>query len=140
MAHRERSGKRIAEIGDQSLRKQKVEKLIAERIGGEDNHENTKKMSLTCPDGAGPEPQRLKRKDVPSRKPRSAGLPVRKHWEMGWTIQRIEKSAFCYSLNWLYPITFERGSLTSPILLSISLPALLNSLRPYVLHLCSAEF
>jgi hypothetical protein len=71
-------------------------------------------MSLTRPDEPGLEAQRLKRKDIPSRKPRSAGLPVRKHWEMGWTIQRIEKSAFCYSLNWLYPITFERGSLFNP--------------------------
>jgi len=59
---------------------------------------------------AGLESQRQVGKAPFSQKPRNAGLPVPKHREMGGTIQRIEKASFCYLLNGIHPITFERGS------------------------------
>jgi hypothetical protein len=72
------------------------------------------------PPKAGLEPQRQKSKEAPSQKPRNAGLPVPKHWEMGGTIQRIGKASFCSSLNWIHPITFERGSRLSSSTLDFS--------------------
>ena len=72
------------------------------------------------PPKAGLEPQRHTSKEAPSQKPRNAGLPVPKHWEMGGTIQRIGKASFCPSLNWIHPITFERGSRLSSSTLDFS--------------------